>query len=61
MQIEITERRLERIIESMEDVLAEDPSDRWKENMEESLKVLSDALDDYRAFKSEEIKVGGTI
>jgi|AACY02.6.fsa_nt_gi hypothetical protein len=61
MQIEITERRLERIIESLEDVLAEEPSDNWEENIRESLKVLSDALDDYQALKDEEIKIGGTI
>ncbi len=61
MQIEITERRLERIIESLEDVLAEEPSNNWEENIRESLKVLSDALDDYQALKDEEIKIGGTI
>jgi len=60
MQIEITERRLERIIASLEDVLAEEPSDRWKENLEGSLKILSDALDDHRATRYEEIKIGGT-
>tara|TARA_Y100000817_G_C16569040_1_gene416714 strand:+ start:146 stop:331 length:186 start_codon:yes stop_codon:yes gene_type:complete len=61
MQIEITERRLERIIESLEDVLAEEPSNNWEENIRESLKVLSDALDDHQALKDEEIKIGGTI